>query len=85
MSGTNGCGKEENKMGKYANHEGFGVNALINYREDTTSESYLNISYVALRAKNKGVLEATLVAICKVSTKIFDVLESMKTGAISER
>jgi len=85
VSGTNGCGKEENKMGKYANHEGFGVNALINYREDATSESYLNISYVALRAKNKGVLEATLVAICKVSTKIFDVLESMKTGAISER
>ena len=28
-------------MGKYANHEEFGVNALINYREDTTSESYL--------------------------------------------
>jgi hypothetical protein len=29
-------------MGKYANHEQFGVNAPINYREDTTSESYLN-------------------------------------------
>lgn len=29
-------------MGKYANHEEFGVNAPINYREDTTSESYLN-------------------------------------------
>ena len=28
-------------MGKYANHEQFGVNAPINYREDTTSESYL--------------------------------------------
>ncbi|MBN1189464.1 MAG: hypothetical protein JXA46_06920 [Dehalococcoidales bacterium] len=28
-------------MGKYANHEEFGVNAPINYREDTTSESYL--------------------------------------------
>ena len=29
-------------MGKYANHEEFGVNAPINYREDTTSEVYLN-------------------------------------------
>jgi len=29
-------------MGKYANHEEFGVNAPINYREDTTSDSYLN-------------------------------------------
>ena len=29
-------------MGKYANHDEFGVNAPINYREDTTSESYLN-------------------------------------------
>jgi hypothetical protein len=28
-------------MGKYANHDEFGVNAPINYREDTTSESYL--------------------------------------------
>ena len=28
-------------MGKYANHEEFGVNAPINYREDTTSQSYL--------------------------------------------
>jgi len=28
-------------MGKYANHGEFGVNAPINYREDTTSESYL--------------------------------------------
>ena len=28
-------------MGKYANHEEFGVNAPINYREDTTNESYL--------------------------------------------
>ena len=28
-------------MGKYANHEEFGVNAPINYREDTTSESFL--------------------------------------------
>ena len=29
-------------MGKYANHDEFGVNAPINYREDTTSESFLN-------------------------------------------
>jgi len=29
-------------MGKYANHEEFGVNAPISYREDTTSESFLN-------------------------------------------
>jgi len=29
-------------MGKYANHEEFGGNAPINYREDTTSESFLN-------------------------------------------
>ena len=29
-------------MGKYANHEEFGANAPINYREDTTSESFLN-------------------------------------------
>ena len=29
-------------MGKYANHEEFGINASINYREDTTSQSYLN-------------------------------------------
>ena len=28
-------------MGKYSNHEEFGVNAPINYREDTTSEKYL--------------------------------------------
>jgi hypothetical protein len=28
-------------MGKYANHEEFGINAPINYREDTTSESFL--------------------------------------------
>ncbi|MBI4295876.1 MAG: hypothetical protein HY667_02025 [Chloroflexi bacterium] len=27
-------------MGRYANHEELGVNAPINYREDTTSESY---------------------------------------------
>ncbi|MFC2032081.1 hypothetical protein ACFLUS_01730 [Chloroflexota bacterium] len=29
-------------MGKYANHEEFGINAPINYREDSTSESFLN-------------------------------------------
>jgi len=29
-------------MGKYANHEEFGGNAPINYREDTTGESFLN-------------------------------------------
>ena len=29
-------------MGKYANHEEFEVNAPINYREDTTSQSYLD-------------------------------------------
>ena len=29
-------------MGKYTNHEEFGANAPINYREDTTSESFLN-------------------------------------------
>ena len=28
-------------MGSYANHEEFGGNAPINYREDTTSESFL--------------------------------------------
>ena len=29
-------------MGKYANHEEFGGNAPINFREETTSESFLN-------------------------------------------
>ena len=29
-------------MGKYRNHDEFGANAPINYREDTTSESYLD-------------------------------------------
>ena len=29
-------------MGKYANHDEFGGNAPINYREDTTSESFLD-------------------------------------------
>jgi hypothetical protein len=32
-------------MGRYANHEDFGANAPINFREDTTSESYLNGMY----------------------------------------
>jgi hypothetical protein len=29
------------KMGKYRNHQEFGANAPVNYREDTTSKSYL--------------------------------------------
>ena len=29
-------------MGKYASHEEFGINAPINYREDSTSQSFLN-------------------------------------------
>ena len=29
-------------MGKYANHEEFGGNAPVRYREDTTTESFLN-------------------------------------------
>ena len=29
-------------MGKYTNHEEFGANAPINYREDTTSQAYLS-------------------------------------------
>jgi hypothetical protein len=33
---------EEIRMGKYTSHEEFGVNAPINYREDTTSQSFLN-------------------------------------------
>jgi hypothetical protein len=28
-------------MGKYASHEDFGATAPVNYREDTTSQSYL--------------------------------------------
>jgi hypothetical protein len=35
------CGMEAKRMGRYASHEEFGVNAPINYREDSTSESYL--------------------------------------------
>jgi hypothetical protein len=40
-SGTKSYGKEVNRMGKYASHEEFGINAPINYREDTTSDSFL--------------------------------------------
>jgi hypothetical protein len=40
-SGTRSYGEEVRQMGKYANHEEFGINAPINYREDTTSESFL--------------------------------------------
>lgn len=29
-------------MGRYADHKEFGANAPINFREDTTSESYLD-------------------------------------------
>ena len=29
-------------MGKYANHEEFGANAPINYRDDTTSQAFLD-------------------------------------------
>jgi hypothetical protein len=29
-------------MGKYANHEEFGANAPVNYREDTTSDCFLH-------------------------------------------
>ena len=28
-------------MGKYANHQDFGIKAPVKYREDTTSQSYL--------------------------------------------
>jgi len=44
-----------------------------------------SFSYVALWAEDKKVLEANLAAIRKVSTKMFDALESIKTGATSER
>jgi len=38
---------------------------------------------VALWAEDKKVLEANLTAIRKVSTKIFDALESVKMGVTS--
>ena len=46
-------------MGKYANHEEFGANAPINYREDTTSQAFLNgmsvIAPLGMRPKvNRG-------------------------------
>jgi len=44
-----------------------------------------SFSYVALWAEDKKVLEANLAAIRKVSTKMFDALESIKTGVTSER
>ena len=44
-----------------------------------------SFSYVALWAEDRKVLEANLAAIRKVSTKMFDALESIKTGAASER
>ena len=44
-----------------------------------------SFSYVALWAEDKKVLEANLAAIRKVSTKMFDALESIKMGVTSER
>ena len=44
-----------------------------------------SFSYVALWAEDKKVLEANLTAIRKVSTKIFDALESTKMGVTSKR
>jgi len=44
-----------------------------------------SFSYVALWAEDKKVLEANLAAIRKVSTKMFDALESIKTGVTSKR
>ena len=43
-------------MGRYANHEEFGGNAPINYREDTTSESFLEryVGYCAARDETEG-------------------------------
>ncbi|MFC1993530.1 ArdC-like ssDNA-binding domain-containing protein, partial [Chloroflexota bacterium] len=42
-----------------------------------------SFSYVALWAEDKKILEANLAAIRKVSTKMFDALESIKTGVTS--
>ena len=44
-----------------------------------------SFSYVALWAEDKKVLEANLAAIRKVSTNMFDALESLTTGVISKR
>ena len=44
-----------------------------------------SFSYVALWAEDKKVLEANLTAIRKVSTKVFDALESTRIGVTSKR
>lgn len=44
-----------------------------------------SFSYVALWAEDRKVLEANLAAIRKVSTKMFDALESTKTGVTIKR
>jgi len=44
-----------------------------------------SFSYVALWAEDRKILEANLTAIRKVSTKMFDALESIKTGVTSKR
>lgn len=56
----------------------FTVGAHFGFDSGTRS-----FSYVALWAEDKKVLEANLAAIRKVSTKMFDALESIKTGATS--
>ncbi|MFC1930680.1 ArdC-like ssDNA-binding domain-containing protein [Chloroflexota bacterium] len=58
----------------------FTVGAHFGFDSGTRS-----FSYVALWAEDKKVLEANLAAIRKVSTKMFDALESIKTGVTSER
>jgi len=58
----------------------FTVGAHFGFDSGTRS-----FSYVALWAEDKKVLEANLAAIRKVSTKMFDALESIKTGVISKR
>jgi len=58
----------------------FTVGAHFGFDSGTRS-----FSYVALWAEDKKVLEANLAAIRKVSTKMFDALESIKTGATSKR
>ena len=44
-----------------------------------------SFSYVALWAEDRKVLEANLAAIRKVSARMFDALESIKTGVTSKR
>ncbi|MFC1933364.1 ArdC-like ssDNA-binding domain-containing protein [Chloroflexota bacterium] len=58
----------------------FTVGAHFGFDSGTRS-----FSYVALWAEDKKVLEANLAAIRKVSTKMFDALESIKTGVTSKR